>query len=162
MSNSWLLSVDGSALYQDCNSALRPANQDLASAVIVSGLFNVPSPFITASPAARRISIRPKDTPEIPKLLLEGFPKKDDPEFIEIESIKLLILLHSIDRWSNITTLCKAIVNHLDGQPLNMPELRPQSPFYSNNDLNKGEATLKQVDEFLAEPFPNFTEVKSR
>ena len=68
--------------------------------------------------------------------------------------MKLLILLHSVDRWCNITNLCKAIMNHLDGKPFIMPQLRPQSPFYTKDELAEKFATPDQVKKFLAEPFP--------
>ena len=103
-----------------------------------------------------------KDTPDIPKLLLDGLPKRDEPEYIEVESLKLLVLLHSIDRWSNIIDLCRAIIVHLEGQPFVMPQLRPQSPFYAEGELDKEIATPEQVDEFLADPPQDLPNIRSR
>jgi hypothetical protein len=103
-----------------------------------------------------------KDTPDIPKLLLDGLPRCDEPEYSEVESTKLLILLHSIDRWSNIIDLCRAIILHLEGQPFVMPKLRPQSPFYPEGELEKEIATPEQVDEFLADTPRDLPNIRSR
>jgi hypothetical protein len=103
-----------------------------------------------------------KDTPDIPKILLDDFPKSDKPEYIEVDKMKLLVLLHSIDRWSNIVDLCRAIIIHLQGQPFSMPQLRPQSPFYAEGELDKEIATNEQVDEFLANAPKAMPEIRSR
>jgi hypothetical protein len=76
--------------------------------------------------------------------------------------MKLLVLLHSIDRWSNIVDLCRAIIIHLQGQPFSMPQLRPQSPFYAEGELDKEIATNEQVDEFLANAPKAMPEIRSR
>jgi hypothetical protein len=103
-----------------------------------------------------------KDTPDIPKLLLDGFPRRDEPEYSAVESTKLLILLHSIDRWSNIVDLCRAIIVHMEGQPFIMPKLRPQSPFYAEGELDKELATPEQVDEFLTDLPQDLPNIRSR
>ena len=102
-----------------------------------------------------------KDTPDIPKLILDGFPMREQPEYIEVENMKLMVLLHSIDRWSNIVDLCRAIIVHLDGEAFVMPKLRPQSPFYADGELDEEIATLDQVDEFLADLPPDLPNVRS-
>ncbi len=103
-----------------------------------------------------------KDTPDIPKLLLNGFPMRDEPEYIEVESMQLVVLLHIFDRWSNIIDLCRAIIVHLEGQPFVMPKLRPQSPFYGDGELSNEIATPEQVDEFLAAPPQDLPNIRSR
>ena len=75
--------------------------------------------------------------------------------------MKLLVLLHSLDRWSNITDLCRAIIVHLEGKPFVMPKLRPQSPFYAADELDKEIAAPDQVDQFLAEPPQDFPDIRS-
>jgi hypothetical protein len=42
-----------------------------------------------------------------------------------------------------------------------MPSLRPQSPFYSEGELEEETATAAQVDEFLAEPPPDLPDIRS-
>jgi len=103
-----------------------------------------------------------KDTPDVPKLLLNDIPRRDEPEYIKVESMKLMVLLHSIDRWSNIVDLCRTIIVHLEGQPFIMPKLRPQSPFYAEGDLDQEVATPEQVDEFLANPPQDLPNIRSR
>ena len=103
-----------------------------------------------------------KDTPDIPKLFLEGYPAGKQPKTKKVNSLKLLMVLHSIDRWINITRLCKAIINHLDGAPFVMPELRPQSPAYQEGELDKDYATPAQLDEYLAVPMQNLMNIRSK
>ncbi len=102
-----------------------------------------------------------KDTPDTPKIVLSGLPKNDGPEYIDVEKSKLLVLLDSIDRWSNIIELCRAIILHLDGRPFAMPRLRPQSPFYEEGELENEVATSEQVDEFLADVPPDLPNIRS-
>jgi len=49
-------------------------------------------------------------------------------ESVEIETVKLAGLLHLLDRWSNVLDLSVAILKHLDGEPFELPSLRPDSP----------------------------------
>ena len=103
-----------------------------------------------------------KDTADIPKLFLEGFPAGKQPKMSKVNSMKLLMILHSIDRWINITRLCKAIINHLDGESFVMPELRPQSPAYEDRELDDQYATPAQLDEYIAAPIQNRPSIRSK
>lgn len=137
------------------------------------------SAFLDYNPAAGRMVEQPvyaallkllvetenfklKDTPDIPKLFLEGYPAGKQPKQMKVLSIKLLMVLHSIDRWINITRLCKAIVNHLDGKPFVMPPLRPQSPAYQDGELDKEYATPSQLEEYLAAPMQSPPNIRSQ
>lgn len=50
------------------------------------------------------------------------------PEFIQIETRKLLFLLLVMDRWINIIELTTAIIKYLDSGAFEMPELNAHSP----------------------------------
>jgi hypothetical protein len=102
-----------------------------------------------------------KDSPDIPQLLLGDGSKKREPMHMEVDSMRLAMLLHSIDRWSNIIDLCRAVIVHLDGQPFVMPKLRPQSPCYAEGVLEDELATPQQVDQFLAAPPPDLPNIRS-
>jgi hypothetical protein len=71
-------------------------------------------------------------------------------ETMEVSTGHLLGMLHVMDRLSNIIDLCKAIINHLDGKPLVMPNLRPRSPLYEDSDLDRQDATIEEMQAFLA------------
>lgn len=103
-----------------------------------------------------------KDRPDIPTLLLGDIPKNQEPEYMDVNSMKLFVLLDSVDRWSNIVDLCRAIIVHLEGQPFVMPKLRPQSPFYAEGELEGDFATAEQVDEFLADLPHDLPNIRSK
>tara|TARA_R110002073_G_scaffold154858_6_gene310072 strand:+ start:5645 stop:6943 length:1299 start_codon:yes stop_codon:yes gene_type:complete len=103
-----------------------------------------------------------KDDPEIPKALLTDFPKNTSQEFVSVDNLKLLMLLHSMDRWCNIVELSRSIIVHLDGMPFVFPNLRPQSPFYEAGELDKEVATTDQIDKFLAEKPLDVPNIRSR
>lgn len=69
----------------------------------------------------------------------------------EIETLKLASFLHLLDRWSNVTDLCTALLDHLDGQPFELPPLRSDSPVQGMQaELDNERPTEFEVDAFLA------------
>jgi hypothetical protein len=88
---------------------------------------------------------------DLMKFFAETSPKFREPvgETMEVPTKDLLGLLHVVDRWSNIVDLCKAIINHVDGKPLVMPNLRPRSPLYKDEDLDRQDATIEETEAFL-------------
>jgi len=69
----------------------------------------------------------------------------------EIETVKLASLLHVLDRWSNVSDLCTALLNHLDGRPFEHPHLRSDSPVEGMQvELDNERPTESEVDAFLA------------
>ncbi|HEV7281975.1 MAG TPA: DUF4062 domain-containing protein [Pirellulaceae bacterium] len=76
-----------------------------------------------------------KDSSDLLKLVLKGFPRSDQPQTTVVNSMHLFMLLHSIDRWSNIIDLCRSIVVFLEGGRFVVPNLRPRSPMYCDDDL---------------------------
>jgi len=68
---------------------------------------------------------------------------------MEVQTGSLLVMLHIIDRWSNIIDLCKAILQHLDGKAFLMPNLRPRNPILTDEHLNSQEATAEEAETFV-------------
>jgi Domain of unknown function (DUF4062) len=102
-----------------------------------------------------------KDSPEIPKLFLAEYPRgKNRQKTMLVNSMTLLMVLHSIDRWINITKLCKAIIKYLDGEDFVMPDLRPQSPAYEVGELEEKLPTREQLEEFITKPMRNLKDVR--
>lgn len=71
---------------------------------------------------------------------------------IEVETVKLAGLLHLLDRWSNILDLSTNILQHLDGAPFKMPDLRPDTPVQGMQQMLEDEKPTDQdINRFLAE-----------
>jgi hypothetical protein len=71
---------------------------------------------------------------------------------IDIETNKLAGLLHVLDRWSNIIDLSISVLRHLDGEPFEMPDLRPDSPVQGMQQMIDDERPTDQdIDGFLAD-----------
>jgi hypothetical protein len=83
------------------------------------------------------------DFPKPPKL--RGYVGDE----MEVSTIKLLGMLHVMDRVCNIIELSKVIIRYLDGQPFLMPSLRPPSPMYAPGELEKQEVTAAETEAFL-------------
>lgn len=70
---------------------------------------------------------------------------------IQIETVPLAGLLHLVDRWSNILELSKSILRHLDGEPFEMPSLRPDTPVQGMQQMLDAEKPTDQdISRFLA------------
>jgi hypothetical protein len=70
---------------------------------------------------------------------------------IEIETTKLAALLNLFDRWSNVIDLSAAILKYLDGQPFQLPNLRPDTPVQGMQEMLEREIpTEADLNTFLA------------
>ena len=70
---------------------------------------------------------------------------------IQIETVALAGLLHLLDRWSNILDLSASILRYLDGEPFEMPNLRPDTPVQGMQQMLEDERPNEQdVDGFVA------------
>lgn len=70
---------------------------------------------------------------------------------IQVETLALLGLLHLLDRWSNILDLSTSILKHLDGEPFEMPNLRPDTPVQGMQQRFEDEKPNEQdIDGFVA------------
>lgn len=70
---------------------------------------------------------------------------------IQVETVELAGLLHLLDRWSNILDLSTSILRHLDGEPFEMPNLRPDTPVQDMQQMLEDEKPNDQdVDGFVA------------
>jgi len=86
-------------------------------------------------------------------IVFEHTPRKRtrQTDQIEIETVKLAGLLHLMDRWSNILDLSRSVLRHLDGEPFEMPELRPDTPIQGmQQQLDDEKPTDQDIDNFLA------------
>jgi hypothetical protein len=71
---------------------------------------------------------------------------------VELETIKLVSLLHLFDRWLNIIELSKAIVRHLEGAAFVMPALRHDSPVQGMQaELDAERVQDGELNHFLAD-----------
>jgi len=69
---------------------------------------------------------------------------------IELETVKLAVLLHLLDRWSNIVTLCSSVLRYLDGDTFIVPDLRPDSPVQGMQEMLDAETpTESEIDSYL-------------
>jgi hypothetical protein len=64
----------------------------------------------------------------------------------------LATVMHTLDRWVNISKLCKAIIKHLDGAPFVMPKLQRRSPLYQDEAMSRFEATEHDTEWYLGLP----------
>jgi len=95
----------------------------------------------TYSNTTENLSIVYKHTPRV---------RPSRVERIEVETIKLAGLLHLMDRWSNILDLSTSILKHLDGEPFEMPDLRPDTPVQGMQEmLNDQKPTDQDIDGYI-------------
>jgi hypothetical protein len=70
---------------------------------------------------------------------------------IEVDTVKLMVLLHLLDRWSNILDLSISVLRHLDGGVFEMPKLRPDTPVQGMQEMLDDERPTDQdIDGFIA------------
>lgn len=92
------------------------------------------------------------NTTEVMSLVYEHSPKSQPRRglTISIDTIKLAMFLHLMDRWANVIELSRAILRHLDGAPYSPPNLRPSSPIEGMEDeLNDQRVTKDELDAFI-------------
>jgi hypothetical protein len=71
---------------------------------------------------------------------------------VEIETKRLAILLHLLDRWSNVLDLSSSILKHLDGAPFKFPDLRPDTPIQGmQEELDAERATENDITSYLSD-----------
>jgi Domain of unknown function (DUF4062) len=75
------------------------------------------------------------NTNDIITFIVENSPtsRPGSPTKIRVNTFKLLLLLGTMDRWSNIIQLSTSILKHLNGHEFKMPELRQDSPIKDMN-----------------------------
>lgn len=94
------------------------------------------------------------NTTENLSIVFEHTPRRRTRQVaqIEIETVKLASLLHLMDRWSNILDLSRSVLRHLDGEPFEMPDLRPDTPVQGMQQmLDDEKPTDQDIDRFLAD-----------
>jgi hypothetical protein len=92
------------------------------------------------------------NTTEVMSLVYEHSPKTQPHrgETIDIDTMKLAMFLHLMDRWANVIELSRAILRHLDGAPYSTPNLRPSSPIDGMEaQLNDQRVTKDELDAFI-------------
>lgn len=92
------------------------------------------------------------NTTEVMGLVYEHSPKSQPRRgvTINIETMKLAMFLHLMDRWANVIELSRAILRHLDGAPYSPPNLRPSSPIDGMEaQLNDQRVTKEELDAFI-------------
>ncbi|HFE39273.1 MAG TPA: hypothetical protein ENK06_12805 [Gammaproteobacteria bacterium] len=69
-----------------------------------------------------------------------------------MDTMKLLKLLHLLERWVNIIQLSRAILKHFQGEEFNMPFVFSDSPVEGmGKELKKEKVTDQDVSNFLNE-----------
>lgn len=92
------------------------------------------------------------NTTETMSLIYEHSPKNQPHRgpTINIDTMKLALFLHLVDRWANVIELSRAILLHLDGAPYNPPNLRPSSPIQGMEEqLVEQRLTKEELDAFV-------------
>ncbi|MBQ0945536.1 DUF4062 domain-containing protein [Ideonella sp. 4Y16] len=92
------------------------------------------------------------NTTEVMSLVYEHSPKSQPHRgpTINIDTMKLAMFLHLMDRWANVIELSRAILQHLDGAPYRQPSLRPSSPIHGMEEqLVEQRPTNEEIDAFI-------------
>lgn len=92
------------------------------------------------------------NTSEVLSIVYEHSPKNQPRRgsMLHINTMKLVMLLHLLDRWVNIIELSRSLIRHLDGAPFQMPSLRPDSPIVGMQEmLDEEKPTAVEVAEFI-------------
>jgi Domain of unknown function (DUF4062) len=86
------------------------------------------------------------NTSENIHVVFEHAPKGRRPglDRIQIDTLKLISLLHLLDRWANIIQLTRSIILYLNGARFFMPQLRPRTPILEMEDQLKMERVTDQ------------------
>lgn len=95
------------------------------------------------------------NTSETLSVIFEYSPRrrgsKTDP--VEIETMKLLPLLHLMDRWVNVIQLSKSLLQYIETGNFVKPPLRPSSPVVGMQEQIDDEIpTDEEIDSFLRDP----------
>ena len=94
------------------------------------------------------------NTTDVLEIVFEYSPKNigRDVEKFQMDTMKLLQLLHLLERWVNVIQLSAAILKHLQGEEFNMPFVFSGSPIEGmDKELEKEKATDLDVSNFLHE-----------
>jgi Domain of unknown function (DUF4062) len=92
------------------------------------------------------------NTTDVMSLVYEHSPKSQPHRgpTIKIDTMKLAMFLHLMDRWANVIELSRAILQHLDGAPYRQPSLRPSSPIHGMEEqLVEQRLTKEEIDAFI-------------
>lgn len=93
------------------------------------------------------------NTSENLSVVFEHTPRRRSSraETIEIETAKLAGLLHLLDRWSNVLDLSTGVLRHLEGKPLVLPNLRPDTPVQGlQSELDAERPTENDITSYVA------------
>lgn len=96
--------------------------------------------------------LRKGATPENLAVIFEHTPKRRPRGVtsVDVDTRKLVGLLHVMERWSNVIELSKAICHHLAGGQLHIPELFGRSPIEGMDEQLKIETvSASEVDAFI-------------
>lgn len=94
------------------------------------------------------------NTSEALSIIFEHTPRAQPHrgETLQIETIKLVTFLHLLDRWANVIELSLSLLRHMDGEPFQMPNLRPDSPIQGMQEmLEQEKLSSSELDEFIAQ-----------
>lgn len=94
------------------------------------------------------------DTREILSIVYENWPRDQThrSEALQIETMKLVTVMHLFDRWANVIELSRSLLRHMDGEPFQMPNLRPDSPIQDmQEELEKEKLSANELDKFIAQ-----------
>ena len=94
------------------------------------------------------------NTTEAMSIVYEHSPRSQPRrgQTISIDTMKLAMFLHLMDRWANVIELSRAILRHLDGAPFVGPTLRPSSPIHGMEEqLNDQRITRDELDAFIVD-----------
>lgn len=94
------------------------------------------------------------NTPETLTVIYEHSPKNRNSSdaTVQINSVKLMMLLHLLQRWSNVITISKSIIRHLEGGKFVMPKIFDKSPIPNMNiELEKETVTQEELNSFIKE-----------
>ncbi len=73
-------------------------------------------------------------------------------ETLQIETMRLVTVMHLLDRWANVIELSRSLLRHMDGEPFQMPSLRPDSPIHGMQEMIEQEKlSASDLDKFIAE-----------
>lgn len=94
------------------------------------------------------------NTSETLSIIYEHSPRGQQHrgETLQIETMKLATFLHLMDRWANVIELSRSLLRHMDGEPFQIPNLRPDSPIQGMQEmLEQEKLSASDLDKFIAQ-----------
>lgn len=94
------------------------------------------------------------NTSENLAIIYEHTPRRrrHNETHIRVDAVKFLAFMHLLLRWSNVITLSKSIIQHLEGALFIMPKVFGKSPIPNfNKELEKETVTQEDVNIFINE-----------